>query len=288
MQLKLDTDSNHEYRMEEVISTIIPKKYVLYFRFFVQVTSVANALLNAIEIVDNIQQLKQMFIKQSMYPLLIFLFSFITLVLFSNYVIPQLLRSFNELEPGFIIYVVYFIQWLCIGGIGLFFVFIICCMVLAHKMNDDEQLYKKWFSKLSVLKEFHSYYFSMFYNVLSLKGMSSMDSLMCMEEVFRKSIIVHLIREIRYELHKGNEFISIIEGSNLLSITCKQYFMLGMLNQSLTSDLKNYLEMQKDIWIKQIKTISIIIQGVSYMFVGILMICVYQIMLLPLEMFGNM
>lgn len=287
MNLSLDLSTIDNFNIEKMLLKSIPKKYIIYVTFLIKVVPISSAILYAVEIVDEIDMMKQKLMKQSVYPLFIFVLSFITLLLFSNVVIPELLQSFDEIESNFIITLVYIIQWICIVLCLVLFIIFIIVFIMYFRMKEDKELYYRFFT-LDVLKQWHSYMFITFYSILLNKGLSTKDALLCIQQSVQEKLMFHLVYDFNQRLKKGISFDEIISQTTLLSKMSKQYFIIGMYGSNVLDDLNNFLEAQRALWLQQIQYICIGLQVLSYSFVAILMICVYQIMLLPLEMFETM
>ena len=59
---------------------------------------------------------------------------------------------------------------------------------------------------------------------------------------------------------------------------------IGIITSSISELLEIFMQQQELIWKKKVKKIGIFIQLLSYSFVAILVLVVYQLMLLPLSM----
>ena len=66
------------------------------------------------------------------------------------------------------------------------------------------------------------------------------------------------------------------------------YFGIGYRNGNLNDSLLSFQRSCEIKWDKWISIISTIVSIVSYSFVGVLLICVYQIMLIPLDLLNQM
>lgn len=73
-----------------------------------------------------------------------------------------------------------------------------------------------------------------------------------------------------------------------LSETFQSYYLIGSHNGDLNSALVAFMDWQQQRWFRLIHKVSIGVQLLSYAFVGVLVISVYQIMLLPLQMINEL
>ncbi len=280
-----ETKHSNYFEMCDFIKNHVSAQMYVYISFFFEVCSYSEAIQHALAISQTKKSMKQLFLKDALYPICIFFMSFFTLLLFANYVIPQLLESFDTIQNSPLIFAVYIIQYSSIIFLLVLVLGTISWFILKQQLKKDKSCYVYWNQKVPFLQSIQSYYFCLYYDLLSSKGLSSIDCLEGMLLVNEKQMGIHIVQEVKYQLKKGVNFMQCIEHNPFLCSICKQYFMIGILNGNIHSDLQSYLVHQQEIWKRKIKQICMTIQFIAYICIGILMICVYQIMLLPLEMF---
>ena len=82
-----------------------PKEIRGILNFFIHVSSLENAINSTLSIIDFKRKLRQTMAAKTAYPLFILVFAFVTIFIFSDYIIPQLLEGF-ESEDSFLYMIV--------------------------------------------------------------------------------------------------------------------------------------------------------------------------------------
>ncbi len=135
---------------------------------------------------------------------------------------------------------------------------------------------------------FTSFLFAGYLLELIHQGVPTYTALQFLENVSEETIFSVLQRRIMHRLEQGTDMLSAIEQESLIHDTCKQSFRIGISTNSLQSMLAVYLKQQELEWGRRLKKSALGIQCVSYIFVGIVVLLVYQIMLIPLSMLEQM
>ena len=139
----------------------------------------------------------------------------------------------------------------------------------------------KWFRKVMSLR------FSVLMSALLGYGLSTRECIDMLSEIHHKNMLHPLVKQIQKELHQGHTLIQSLEYCQM-----DQEF-IRFVNMGLhTSSIKELLwlyhqKVQKDLEQKT-KKISLYIQIISYISVGIVVMTVYQILLLPMNILNTL
>lgn len=278
----------HNESLQTIILHNTKGKFHNYLSFFINLHTLHDAIYSSIHMVAFEKQLKHELYKKTIYPLFIFVVSFFTIYLFSNYVIPQLLSSFDNTQNQLLYDVLAFIKN---GSILLMMLFLILLVSLfaVNKVDILANLFYLYIVPHSNLyKDFISYYLCGYLKTLHERGLSSRQSIQFLCELKGNRYLVWTINKMNRSLTSGEDMLVVMQTSKYLSKRFKTNFMIASHNGEFEKTLASYMTLQKERWFYLIKKISILVQCISYIFIGILVICVYQIMLIPLQMIEGM
>ncbi len=265
------------------------KMWVSSFNFFYQTNSIASAIDKSLKQMILIEDSKKKIKEKLWYPLLL-----ITLVLlFSIYIRSYLLPIINNMIIDFDIdnsllikLLLSFIKLIPIiiytSTIILFIIIYIAYLIimkknykLAVKLTTFE-----WFS--SILKDFYSYKFCLFFNeFINLKY--DINSIL---EYFISQNFDYDIKNIATEyvlyLKKGEDFNTVTNRMHYFSDYFKNILILSFNNNFKNNWLEMYLDQTMQLINKKIvKSSQYFIVG-SYMITGLFIVIVYILLLLPL------
>ena len=259
----------------------------IFVSFFLNTTSIANALQCAIAMYQFERDIRKKFTKQTAYPLFILIVSFFSVIMFSNVIIPQLIQNF-EIEGNTIFVVVSFINYVSLGLLILFLLFVL--IIVMCKFSKKLMYYIGLFSirYIRIVREWMSYYLSNYLVELDRHGMSTKHAFQFLQDVKNQPLLFIVVKKIYYDLQNGVEMMDSIQHNPMISKNFKLHYTLGSSTNTFRDSLITYRDLQEKQWVNQIRKISVLVQLISYSFVGILVICVYQIMLVPLQMLERM
>lgn len=275
---------NSDISIEELLMQGGKTPFHENLRFFIKVTSLSNAVYASLNLVKFMQNMRKEIVRQCAYPVFIFFFSMVSIILFSHYIIPQLLSGFDVQVNTLMLKSIFFFEYVGIFLFGMI-VFLILFVILL-KVNHQCHLliFRKCVRYISLCRQYISYYLSGYLKCLYECGLNTKDSFLFLMQIKHNTFIYYVVQEILNDLNQGiclQE--SILENQNLEKMF-KHNFMIGSNNQNFLGSIQSYMDLQKQQWSTLMRKVSLIVQCVSYSVVGILVICVYQIMMIPLEM----
>lgn len=252
-------------------------------RFFLELSSLPKAIMNASLLVEKQQAMKKMWIKETSYPLFILFFAVITLFVFTSAVFPQLSLTFSEYDNFYqlemMIKVMKSLTYILLGML-LFIPSLI--FILYHSKHYRYLLYH-----IPIFTELVSFMIASDMISLIRCGCSTKEMFTYLYHLRNKGMTFDVSNELYNELHDGTSFEDAVSLSKHLSRRFKYFFKCGLHTQKLEQCLNDYLHFQQHRWVKQIKAVCIGIQCFSYGFIALIVVLIYQIMLLPLEMIDS-
>lgn len=259
-------------------------KFYEHLQFFLTVQDIGNAIDASLRMDDFEKNVIQKLIKSLVYPIFIFLFSYILLYFFTQYIIPQILASFSNESSLFLINIMYHIQRILTCFIFVSVVFNILCFCLRYNSFWKCMIYKKFAPLLLLHKDHTSFLLAGYLKELQRQGISTKDSILYLQAIKKASFFSIMIKDISEKLEEGQDFIEVIQASLYLNHRFKAMIPLGILSSHMIPTLSLFIEQQQYCWEQLRKKITFSVQIVSYMFVALLVVIVYQMMLIPLSM----
>ena len=275
-------------KLEELILQGQNGVFYDHLSFFIQFMSLSKSIYSAFQIQKFEKESIKMIQKKCTYPIFILCISFISIYLFTNYIIPQLMYSFDQFCENIFIKLVYFIDNVCKFIVILLLILIILYFLSKYSNKFHYYLYKHCLFYVPFYKSYLSYFLSGYMHELNAQGLSSLHSFQYLSKLKQNRSLSYLVKNINRGLYEGNELYQLIVQSKYLDKDFKMYFVIGYRNSNLNDSLSSFQRSCEIKWDKWISIISTIVSIVSYGFVGVLLICVYQIMLIPLDLLNQM
>lgn len=259
-----------------------------HFSFFFQITSLPEAILSALSLEKFQKSIKEKLWKECSYPMLLFLFSCMTLYLFSSFIIPSLMQSFEikEQQP-FLLYGVQILQLLVnllLGSISVCLVLVI----LAKRRSSIKFFLLHWLRRTKLPQTYCSYTLAGYYRELILHGISTRHAFLFLQELSVQTLLGVCVKEIQAQLEEGKELSLILQNNEWIDARFVQSWNIGVHTQHMADSLLQYMKRQETMWQESIKHFSRCLQAGAYSFVALMMVLVYQIMLVPLQLLETM
>ena len=86
------------HSIEEILITQGTGRFFEHLSFFLKITSLSRAIDSSLQLYDFERNLLSRLLKKTAYPLSIFVFAYVMLLVFSTAIIPQMLQSFDQGE----------------------------------------------------------------------------------------------------------------------------------------------------------------------------------------------
>lgn len=252
--------------------------------FFIEISTLDQAIKSANDYEKLKRNLILKWIKSITYPLFVLFFSIVVFIFFENFLYPQLI-TFYLSDEGFQIhqFILIFTQCIYVLFILLILLFIIFILIKRYYYSVYLAIYKKYFSKIKIIKKIYTYDYAIHSLVLMKRGLSTKQ---VFESLFKmnKSLLNIPLNEMLHQLESGCQMIEIIEKSEYFDCKFKQFYKIGYYTQTVEKTIQDYCFYQEEEFQKYLKYSTYLICAFSYTFIALLVVSIYQMLLLPLNM----
>lgn len=258
--------------------------FYTHLTFFISITSLHNAIHSALAMEEFQKGIQQKFLKQTSYPLILFLFSFLTLYMFSSFVIPQLMQSFDlSKENSALTIGVSIMETFVLVTVGMLILALIGYFLAKHSTYWKVKLltYLR-FTKLP--QKLCSYTLAGYFRELSSHGITTRHACVFLQQLSDHSLISICARQITDRLENGTELSAAFQANQWIDTQFLQSWNIAVHTQNMCQALDQYMLRQEEEWSYLLKRIGLGIQMSAYLFVALMVVLVYQIMLVPLQM----
>lgn len=232
---------------------------------------------------DHDQDIKSNILSIMLYPLLLVFVLFSLLIIFKIMVIPRLfemmdLFTANVNDLRYINFIMNLCLWLII------IVFILMVFVFINYQKDKLQLYQ-WLNthlKFNIIKEYITLQFCVYFNILLSEGIPTKNIFQLLNHLPDKKIISYITKKATLSLENGIEINEVLEDVDLEKRFIKM-FRTGIMTGTLPELLNRYCQLEKTIFLNKLRKNMRLVQYMIYLFIGILVIILYQMLLLPLN-----
>ena len=269
--------------IEEALYPILPKDYQKSFLTFIEVLSLSKCLKQCHALALLNRQMSQYWLKNVLPSVLLILLSCVGLVLFKAYgieIMEQMANSFHQELP----WLTYLDLVLSISIFTLSLIIIILTLLVIllsiPKVNRFLLMHINNTKKnLLVLKV--SYDFALVFNACLKQGVNTYQTISIMLK--SKDYLVSLIASMIHEaLQQGNSFINALHAT-CLDDTLIRFIELSMYSNSVSEALDAYQTSCSDLIQRKCRQSAKFIQTVTYLLMGGLIVCIYQVLFLPMQ-----
>ncbi len=258
-----------------------------HLRFFMKIAALPEAIQSALSIADITHDLKTKLRKEISYPLLLFVLSFLTLILFTSLILPQLMQGFDVSSNRFLIFSITTLQALAVLLIwGIILCLLITILMIRSVSVKLWILRKLRFTKLP--QQYCSYLAASYFTQFMRHGISTKNAVSFLTHLKQTSLLAICACQIEAELKSGTTLTDCFHKQEWLDTNFIKHWEIGSHTKQLETVLLQYQNFQSEQWKQLLKRIGQGIQIFSYGFVGCMVLLVYQIMLVPLQLLETM
>lgn len=257
-------------------------------QFFLSISPFEQAIQSAYEYEKMKKDFKDQWLKQTTYPLFIFIFACFLFLLFEKVLYPQLtvfLSTNNSLAFHQVLFIglqiVFFVA--IILGINFFFIY----SVYSKKDDIFHSLYQRYFCHMSLIKKVISFELASNMYVLMKRGYSTQEMFMCLKTLKNNRFLTYNLNEMIDECEQGIDLPQIFEKRTQLDEKFRYFVKMGLYTQNLETTLFDYCQYQQKEFTRSIKKASVLVSAISYSFIALLVVTIYQILLIPLDMMNQ-
>lgn len=260
------------------------------FKQLTEIFSLQHCLQFSINIIKFDKDLKQSLLKALTYPLILYSFTYGLMMFFIIILFPALnsILMLFDLDLTLIFILQTILRSLFVV-LSLFNLGIIVTLLLLRK-NENKKLFYlliKTKRHLSLFKNIYTFQFSYYINELYKQGMSTKQALLLIKNASTSPTLMWLSTLVTYELEEGKPF----EESIQLDIFDSQFIsllQLGSKTNQLLELLTTYLYSQRILILNQVSKAGNALKSFTYLFLGLLIIVMYQILLAPMSLMGTL
>ncbi len=222
-------------------------------------------------------------LKELFYPFILFVFSFFMILFFDDYILPQMSAYTGSDHNPLISFlkILYFI---------LFFMILMGFIFLVYLNRASLDKKRSWMSKaagMPLFRQMNSLQFSRILQSLLNKGISTQECFEIMYTMDFNPFIYCSVDHVLKALNHGQTLEKAFESCIFFDSVFIKLTRLGLFSGSLERVLVLYNQTTMNLIREKIHKICIWIQAFSYFGVGIVVMVVYQVLLMPLEMFNS-
>lgn len=292
LQESLRIIGNYDFILTELSKGSTIEQFIQFKRdtfsktlyFFIKISSFDQAVLSAFEYETFTRNLKNNWIKEISYPILLVTFTCLVYLFFNTYIYPQLQSLILNQDRFILNHILTIILRIYIFVFLNIFIIILVYFLFIRKNEHYYSMIYDRLVKIPVIRKLISYDYAMHSLVLMKRGISTkqvFDSLLLLKNNRLLSIP---LKSMIDSLHQGKEMNLIIDELKYFDFKFKKFYKIGYYSQNLESSLSDYCIYQEEEFKKYLKNSSYVLCISSYVFVAIFIISIYQMLLVPLEM----
>lgn len=256
--------------------------------FFMQAAGLSQAILMALHLCTIRKTLGKQLAKQASYPIVLFVMSFVLVLFFLSVIFPQMQQLTDGQDAGMALGVLRLLRL----GFTLLMILLALFAILAFFLwkQTDARCWciVRFHARLPLLQEVISYLFAAYLHELMEAGIDTRHALALLERLEEKSVLFPCVMEMQTLLAQGFSYDEILLTSTYFSKRFRRFFLIGYRSSTLSQTLKLFCEQALTRWQSQLKRGGMILQIIVYAVIGLLVFCVYQLLLMPLDMLNQM
>lgn len=268
---------------EEFIPSNSKSLFYRSLHFFMRVSSIEQAILEAQEYENMKKTVRQEWLKETSYPILVFFLALIVFVFFDFFIYPQL-QSMVPYSTAFEFHRLLSFTLRTVFMLFLSFLFSSFILYLLMRKNEDVRkgLLQK-ISKIKIMKKILSYDYALHTLILSKRGYSTLNIFESLRHLNTSLFLKMIIEEMITHLENGEEMMQIIENCPYLDNRFKQFYKIAACTQTFDKTLEDYCQFQRDELKKTVQNSSKVVSLIAYLMISLLVVSIYQMLLTPLE-----
>ena len=285
----IETQLNNGQTIAMALKPYLPHAYRSYFDGLIQVLPLDATLTQCDALIQTKKSQRQFWIKHTLPSIGLLLICLIGMLLFRNLGIPMIQSLADSFHQS--------LSWITpldhalLGLIFGLMVILICVVIIAVLLMIPKGLLglmrvSHHLSAHHLLVQLVSVDFSVYFNLCLKAGLSTIDTLQLLASIHR-SIVAPLSNALLSRLEKGNGFHEALSASGL-DDTLIKFLTLSEYSGKASLALDAYGQVTTMTIGKKSTRMAKIIQIACYGCIGALIICIYQVLFLPMNIIANM
>ena len=232
---------------------------------------------------DHDRDIKTNIISIITYPLLLIFILFSLIIIFKIMIIPSLFEAMTmfDADSNDLKYIKFFMD-ICLWSIVL--ISILAIILFSRFQKDRFKIYQmiNHYQRSNIIKEYITLQFCVYLNILLSEGIPTRSIFRLLNQLHDDKVISTIAGKAIIRLENGEDIIDVLESTDLNERFIK-IFKTGIVTGSLAELLQRYYELEKIIFLNKLKKKIRFIQYLIYLFIGTMVIILYQMLLLPLN-----
>ena len=249
-----------------------------------------NNLKESALYLDNRRKTFSKLIKSIQYPLLLVSIFIVMLIILNYTVIPQFQSLYNSIgteAKGIVSVLTVMLELLpnaVIGLIALFTVLFIIIVLIIKLASVETQL--RILLKLPLLKfyvvHYHTYRFSREFGYFINNGLEVKEIIALFKNQSLSAYLNYIAIRIELKLNQGNSMSAAVKDIPILDEKLSVFISHGELNSEVGKELVIFSEYTLEKIIMRIENLTKRIQPVIFSILGVLIVCLYLVIMLPI------
>lgn len=271
------------------LPSVLPKQYRHYFDLFIKVLPLAEALKQSEMLIQKKKETTVFWLKNVFPSLALLCIALLGMGIFKHYGIPMITNLALSFHQE--------LSWLqpldTLLSIGLIAFVIVATIVIIFFISLANQRFylevAKLISRLSpsnLLIMVPSYDFAIYFHCCFTAGLKTLETLQLLQQMKHPLIPIYASRIID-ALQKGTSFESSLKHSGLDRSLCK-FLTLSMYSGNSRDGLQAYIISAQALITKRLKLLGKALQIFCYSAIGGLIICIYQVLFVPMQIISTL
>lgn len=227
-------------------------------------------------------EISQIIVKTLFYPLTLILAGNFVLIFFRRYFLLQLDLGLPQIAQEVLFYQ-NLLKTIMNLQVVVLLLFLFILLILRQPIIRN-MLYQLFYRKklFLIVVDYFTLRFMVIFNHLSALGLTTALTLKIMTKLKNERIICHLAYDFQQQLEQGAFILKAIQTLNI-SQMMKEVFVIACHSPSKQQILEDYLHVFHTDYLKSLAKTAAMFQYVSYVFIGMIIVLLYQIISLPLQ-----
>ena len=275
---------------KEVFGDFLPRNIRSYYEALISYLSFGDALELAINTFKKERSLKEQLIKDLAYPLGMLGFSLLGIYFFNIAAFEPLIMSVSQFQSDLSALYIFknaldiFIN-IVFGFIALFLLMGLYYKRPSHKVRAYILLVKHL--KDSIIKDYLSSRFVMYLSECHKSGLKTKDSISILKSLKSEPLISFIAFHVEEAFLKGKSYDEALSNP-FLDKKLAKVINIALLSGKFDVMIENYLKAFRTRFKKCCKKYAKILQIISYVIIGIIIVFVYQILFIPMSAIGGL
>ncbi len=277
------------FSVESFLAKYLPKVVQPHFKALTQFMTFGSALELSLKMVKYDQQTRKKLVTSLLIPALLLIGSIIGIQLFAIYCFPMLLNLMQSFDVD-TQYLSLLGNVITIAAYALLIILVLLCGTIIYFKQSKRivlgyiLLTHTPFGK--IFTHFISGQFAFYFNECSKLGNKTQATLIMIQKIKKKPLLVFLAFHIEQALISGERMEDAIS-HRYMDHSLRKFIQIAIYSSSLNDMLDSYIVQNQLKGAMMCKRIIRRLTTISYGVVGLLIILIYQVLLLPLTILGQ-